>query len=333
LRQPTSAVAGAALNPAITVQLLDPFGNVDASNTSPLSLTLGANPGGAALGGTFSVAAVAGIATFTSVNVNKAGVGYTLQASGSGLAGVTSSSFNIAVGSAHHLVLQRAADSQHQRGTGAQPGPAGPRRRCARQLVTTDTSNVTIALAANPNGATLSGTLSVAAVGGIATFNNLSCEQGRRRLYSQRDRRRASAAPPPAASPSPPPRPASSPSASSRPVRRPAGRSSPAVTVRVLDSFGNLVTADTSTVTVALGTNAGGAALAGTVSATAVGGIATFAGLSINKAALGYTLTAIDPGLNGATSSTFDITPAAADHLTFGVQPRAPAPVTRSARP
>src|SRR5207248_780225 len=71
----------------------------------------------------------------------------------------------------------------------------------------------------------------------------------------------------------------------------------PAVTVRVLDQFGNLATGDSSNVTVAIGTNAGGGTLSGTATVAASSGIATFSTLSINKTGTGYTLTAADGGL------------------------------------
>src|SRR5204863_8847920 len=96
---------------------------------------------------------------------------------------------------------------------------------------------------------------------------------------------------------------------------------SPAVTVLVLDQFDNLVTGDSSNVTVAIGTNPGSGTLSGTKTVAASGGIATFSTLSIDKTGVGYTLAASDGSLSGATSGTFNITPAAADHLGFGVQP------------
>ena len=65
----------------------------------------------------------------------------------------------------------------------------------------------------------------------------------------------------------------------------------------------------------------GPATLAGTLSQAAVGGIATFADLSVTLVGTGYTLDATDGLLTGATSTTFDITPAAADHLAFVQQP------------
>src|SRR5207253_539330 len=83
---------------------------------------------------------------------------------------------------------------------------------------------------------------------------------------------------------------------------------SPAVTVRVLDQFGNLVTFDSSSVTVALFNNPGNGALSGTTTVAASGGIATFSDLSVNKVGVGYTLTASDGSLGGTLTGTFDIT-------------------------
>src|SRR5205814_2050388 len=96
---------------------------------------------------------------------------------------------------------------------------------------------------------------------------------------------------------------------------------SPAVTVRVFDQFDNLVTTDTSNVTVAIGSNPAAGTLSGTTTVQASGGIATFSTLSINKTGTGYTLAATDASLGAATSAPFNITPAAANHLGFGQQP------------
>src|SRR5207249_2195624 len=101
-----------------------------------------------------------------------------------------------------------------------------------------------------------------------------------------------------------------------------AGQSiNPPVTVRKLDPFGNLVTTDNTNVLLAIGTNAGGGTLSGTTSIVASGGIATFSNLSVNKAAAGYTLAAVDGIHTSATSNPFNILVAPANHLVFGVQP------------
>ena len=83
---------------------------------------------------------------------------------------------------------------------------------------------------------------------------------------------------------------------------------SPAVQVSVEDANGNVVTSDNSSVTIAIGANPGNGTLSGTLTVAAVNGVATFNGLSINKAGTGYTLTATDGSLTAATSNAFDVT-------------------------
>ena len=51
---------------------------------------------------------------------------------------------------------------------------------------------------------------------------------------------------------------------------------------------------------------------------TAVGGVATFPGLTIDKPGSGYTLTATTDGLASATSASFAVT---TDHLVVTAQP------------
>ena len=69
------------------------------------------------------------------------------------------------------------------------------------------------------------------------------------------------------------------------------------LTVQAEDSSGNLITSFNGTVTVALANNPGGATLGGTLTVTASGGVATFSGLTLNKAASGYTLVVTSSGL------------------------------------
>ena len=87
-----------------------------------------------------------------------------------------------------------------------------------------------------------------------------------------------------------------------------AGHTLSAITVRVLDANGNVVTGSSAAVTVAFGTNAGGGTLSGTTTQNAASGVATFNDLSVNKAGAGYTLTAAATGLSGTTSTGFTVT-------------------------
>jgi streptogramin lyase len=88
------------------------------------------------------------------------------------------------------------------------------------------------------------------------------------------------------------------------------------LTVDVDDSSDEIDTSFNGTVTVALGHNAGGATLGGTLTATAVNGVATFSGLTLSAAGNGYTLIlsangiAPEPAvLAPATTSAIDVLP------------------------
>ena len=79
---------------------------------------------------------------------------------------------------------------------------------------------------------------------------------------------------------------------------------SPPIQVSVLDGNGNLVTSATNTVTLSLGANPGAATLAGTLTVSAVNGVATFTGLTISQGGTGYTLVATSMPSAGAFVGT-----------------------------
>src|SRR5439155_1413857 len=93
--QPSSTAAGASITPAVQVSGQDAFGNTVPGFAGTVTVALGANPGGGTLSGTTSVTAVNGVATFSTLTIDKAGTGYTLTASSGALSG-TSPAFNIA---------------------------------------------------------------------------------------------------------------------------------------------------------------------------------------------------------------------------------------------
>src|SRR5204863_5328317 len=65
-----------------------------------ITLTLGNNPGSAALNGATTATVSAGIATFSNLSVTAAGLGYTLSANSGALAVAGSSAFNITTAAA-----------------------------------------------------------------------------------------------------------------------------------------------------------------------------------------------------------------------------------------
>jgi hypothetical protein len=82
-------------------------------------------------------------------------------------------------------------------------------------------------------------------------------------------------------------------------------------TVQILDAAGNIVDSDASiTLAITTGTPASGGAgtLIGTTTVSAVNGVATFSGLSIDTAGVGYRLTASSGVLTPADSALFSVT-------------------------
>jgi hypothetical protein len=82
---------------------------------------------------------------------------------------------------------------------------------------------------------------------------------------------------------------------------------SPAIVVAVRDVFGNTVPGYNNPVTLSIGNNPSDGTLSGTTTRSAVNGIATFPGLSINRAGPNYTLVA-STGALSFPSQVFDIT-------------------------
>jgi hypothetical protein len=98
-----------------------------------------------------------------------------------------------------------------------------------------------------------------------------------------------------------------------------AGATLSQVRVRVLDASGRTF-GDPMTVSLTL-TSSNGASLLGTTSATTAGGSATFDDLRVEKAGVGYVLTASAGTLTSVPSNPFDITHATPTKLRFVNQP------------
>jgi Putative Ig domain/Cohesin domain len=95
-----------------------------------------------------------------------------------------------------------------------------------------------------------------------------------------------------------------------QPVDTPTGVTLPAVTVQVLDAFGNVVTGDNAdTVTLGIGSGPGPFTAGSTTTAAVHNGVATFNNITLVKPGA-YTLTEIVTGLyTGPVSSTFSVVP------------------------
>src|SRR5262249_13426859 len=84
---------------------------------------------------------------------------------------------------------------------------------------------------------------------------------------------------------------------------------SPPPSVLAQDANGNPVSSFSGPVTLSLGNNPGGGMLNGTLTVSAVNGVATFSDLSISAAGSGYTLVATSGALQQTSSAPFTISP------------------------
>src|SRR5512143_2277783 len=317
--QPTSTVAGQPIAPAIVVTARDNMGNTATGFVG--MVTLGITPGsgspGSTLAGTSSTAASAGVATFSSLSIAKAGTAYTLTAAAAGVTGVTTDAFDITVGPTAKLAYVIGPTSTFA-GAPIAPAVQVAAQDAAGNTDPTYTGSVTVTLAANPGGAALSGTTTVAAVAGITTFGDLSLDKSSTgyTLMASATGLTSSTFDNIAATGS------QVVFAVQPPATATAGAViTPCLQVAVKDGFGNIATAFNGNVTLEIGSNPSGGTLGGTTTVTAVAGVATFCGLSIDRVGSGYTLKATASVLTPVASAAFNVVPGAADHLVVGQQP------------
>src|SRR5207249_1635488 len=175
--EPTTATAGTALAPSLRVTALDAAGNLVPTFTGNVTVAFGGTSGeGSTLGGTTPVAAVSGVATFFDLSLNKTGTGYTLTASASGFAPVTSAAFDITPGTATQLSFTQQPGTTVA-GVAISPTVQVTALDAAGNPVPGFTGSVTIVLGNNPGGSTLGGPTTVAAVNGVAGFSTLTLDK------------------------------------------------------------------------------------------------------------------------------------------------------------
>jgi len=314
--QPTTVTAGVAIAPAVQVTLQDALGNkaTSATNGVSLAITGGTGTTGAVLSGTLTQAAVAGVATFGNLTIDKVGTGYTLSGTATGLTGATSSAFAVNVGAPAKLAFT-VQPSTVTSGAAIAPAVQVTVQDGQGNTVPTATNSVTLAITSGTGttGATLGGTLTQAAVAGLATFSNLTIDKAGTgyTLSATATGLAGSASSAFAVNFGA----ASKLAFTVQPSAVVAGVAiAPAVRVSVQDAQGNTVTSASTGVTVAItsGTGTAGATLGGTLTQAAASGVATFNNLTVDKAGSGYTLTASGSGVSSTASSGFNTTPAAA---------------------
>jgi hypothetical protein len=308
IQQPSRIVAGAAISPAITVAVQDQFGNLVTSDNSNVTLAVEIGPPGASLGGTVTVAAADGLATFDDVAPGNAGE-YSLSAVDGSLTNAISSDFGVG---------QLAFTEEPQNSTaGAGISVALTAQKPSGRIVPADESDVTLTIKKGPAGAVLSGVATIAVLNGVATFSGVTLTKAGTYKLMATDGGSSIASAKFTVSPAA----AADVAFLQGPTSARAGDPiTPAVSVSVTDAFANPVS-DIKVRLVPVG-GPGNASLGGMARVVAQNGVATFSDVWLTQAG-SYTLEAIHGSLASAPSANFTVKHAAAAQLAFVQQPSA----------
>ncbi len=324
--QPSSTYASGATI-TVKVSIENAGGNVVTTDTSAVTLALSGGTAGAVLSGTKTVNAVAGVATFSTLSVDKIGSSYVLNATDASLTGAASTPFNITVGVANTVTFttQPAVNANIGAGVGiplvAHVVDAGGNPILGQ--------NIALSILNNPGTSTLSVTTNPVGTNasGDATFSSVSLNKagtGYTLKATDNSTPAATAATSNAfnivASAAKTVTFTTQPALNSNIV---AGATIPLV-AHVADIDGNAVA--NHNVALSFGNNVGGSTLTVTTNpvATNAGGDAVFASVSLNRVGNGDTLVAMDntlPTATPATSNAFNIVAGAPTQLAFLQQP------------
>ena len=299
---PASLTAGSPFG--LTVEDMDSSGNLVSSFDGTVTVALAKNPGRTALGGTLSVTASNGVATFSNLSLTKVASGYTLEVSGYGVGGVISSTITVTPAAATQLAITRQPPASVTAGSSF--GLQAAIEDTYGNVVTSASNTVTVALANNPGGSNLGGTLTATASNGVAAFAGLTLNTAAAGYTLQVSSSGLSSATTSAIIVTPA-------AATQVVITQQPPASVPVNTgfglqAAIEDAYGNVETSASNTVKVALANNPTGAKLGGTLSEKATNGVATFSGLTINKVGTGYTLALSSSGLTGATTNAINVT-------------------------
>jgi len=168
--------AGATINAIPEVEVQDASGNAVTSSSAQITVAIGANPGSGTLSGTTPVAAVSGLATFDDLSIDKAGAGYTLTATATGLTGAESNPFTIiADSSTSQLTFVPPYPGDTAALAPLTPNPTVQVQDDYGNTVTTSDAEITVSIKTGTGDvtATLSGTTTVDATNGVATYDDL----------------------------------------------------------------------------------------------------------------------------------------------------------------
>ena len=321
VQQPSTVVSQAVMSPPVTVRIEDANGNLVSGDTRNVTLSLLNNPTGATLGGTTTVTAIGGVATFNNLTVDKADSNYTLRASSvPALITAASNPFIVQPGILAGFTVEAAAGGQIPAQNAGVPFDVRiSARDQAGNVVRSFTGTVTVSAnlggilatgagtsLAFTNGVLAAHTLSFSNTGSfsLTVRNSAGFEVGTSNTFQV-----AAGAPGQVAF-------------FQQPTNTVAGALiAPAITVQLQDALGNNVSL--ANVQIVMELFSGTGVLSGTKTrATNTSGLATFGNLFIDSVGT-KRLRARSGSLTPAVSDSFVIVAGAAARLAFTVNPGA----------
>ena len=284
------------------------------SYNGSVSLTLQGGTAGATLGGTLTVTASSGVATFIGLSLDSAGTGYTIQIKGSSMA-TTSSAMSVSPAAASQVVVTSQPTATATAGTTF--GLTATAEDGYGNIETGFNGSLTVALGADPTGGQLQGPLTVQANSGVAVFAGLSLDQAGTGYTIQVSGNGLTPALSNFLSVSPAV--ASLLTVTTQPPASVTAGDLFSVIVTAYDPYGNVATGFNGSVSA----TAAGSTLSGPTAITASGGVATFSGLTLTMAGNNDTLQFSSSGLTSTPTTFVSVSPAAASQLVMSPQPLA----------
>ncbi|MCU1565290.1 MAG: fibronectin type protein, partial [Pseudarthrobacter sp.] len=304
--QPAATVTAGSAITSFQVQLRTIWGLEVWEQGVPITVSIGANPGGGTLSGTTTAYTNwSGTATFTGLRIDKAGTGYTLIASSPGYAGIASRSFSVVPAAASKLAVTGGAALAGPASSAALLGPVTIQRQDAygnpvtagSTTLTLATSTATGFFAAVSNGIKVT-TVGIPDGSSSASFFYGDTKVGTATITAAAPGLAAPAAVTATISAAAPGKLLFDAITTEIEKNKPI---LPTVTVRIVDAFGNPTDAS---VPVTVQSNC---SLKNNVPKTSTGGVASFPELEVPGKATGCTLTATSGTLTAATSNTFNV--------------------------
>ena len=299
----------------LTVAVEDAFGNLATASTNSVTVALATAPTGSVLIGNLdTVYASQGVAEFNGLALNTAGTGYSIHVTARGLTPATTNSFSVTSAQAARLTVDTQPPIAAAIGTGF--GLTVSAEDASGNLATSFDGNVTVAIASGPGGASLAGTLTVTAVNGVATFTGLSVDEPGGYTFNISSgllisARTAALNVTPAATQL---------VVTTQPPASVVIGGGFGLTVSAEDASGNLATSFNGDVTITLGNNIGGGTLGGVLNVSAVNGVATFTGLSLDETGE-YKFLFTSGVLTSVPSATLRVTPGPVANLAIFGEP------------